>query len=386
MNNLSKHIKGDKTKWIITGVVLVLILAVLGGVVAAVITETNPKDWFGDIVNQLPEDENGDGEDLPVLDENGDVIPSDEVVPMPQAMTFRTAKSLMATTAVEGAAYDSVTLSATVKPDSAVDKTVDWTVEFVNPSSEWATGKTVTDYVTVTPQSDGATVATVQCLKPFGEQIRVTVISRMNTEATASCTVDFAVRPTQLLVSGIGLFPDSSSFFDNSGSIQTIEPLVANSSYLASDGKYQTATDPSVTVSGLSTFTVGELVINSFVVQGKPSSGLASALEAQGFGVYGEYQEMYITVPGGSKFTTTALSFILALGIDTAGDGSMSVSTVNAANIAIMNNTSDYDLDVRTTIETNVGTFVFNNQYKFNRSAAVFGVESVALNNTSLTI
>lgn len=386
MSNLNKHIKGDKTKWIITGVVLVLILAVLGGVVAAVITETNPKDWFGDIVNQLPEDENGDGEDLPVLDENGDVIPSDEVVPMPQAMTFRTAKSLMATTAVDGTTYDSVTLSATVKPDSAVDKTVDWTVEFVNPSSEWATGKTVTDYVTVTPQSDGATVATVQCLKPFGEQIRVTVTSRMNTEATASCTVDFAARPTRLLVSGIGLLSDSSSVFDNTGSIQTIEPLVANSSYLASGGKYQIMSSPSVDVAEITPHTVGDVVINSFKVEGKPSSGYASALEAQGFDVYGDYQVLYITLPGGSKNTTTVLSFVLACGIDTAGDGSMSVSTVNSANVAIMNNTSDYDLDVRTTIETNVGTFVFNNQYKFNRSAAVFGVESVALNNTSLTI
>ena len=85
--------------------------------------------------------------------------------------------------------------------------------------------------------------------------------------------------------------------------------------------------------------------------------------------------------------TTSGLSFILASGIDTAGDGSMNVSTVNSANIAIINNmSSNYDLDVRTTIETNVGTFVFNNQYKFNRSAAAFGVESVALNNSAITI
>lgn len=46
MSNLNKHVQSDKVKWIITGIVLVLILAILGGVLAAVLTEINPKDWF----------------------------------------------------------------------------------------------------------------------------------------------------------------------------------------------------------------------------------------------------------------------------------------------------------------------------------------------------
>ena len=46
MSNLKQHVKSDKVKWIITGIVLVLILAILGGVLAAVLTEINPKDWF----------------------------------------------------------------------------------------------------------------------------------------------------------------------------------------------------------------------------------------------------------------------------------------------------------------------------------------------------
>ena len=45
MSKLNNHIKSDKAKWIITGIVLVFILAILGGVVAAIVTETNPKDW-----------------------------------------------------------------------------------------------------------------------------------------------------------------------------------------------------------------------------------------------------------------------------------------------------------------------------------------------------
>ena len=85
-------------------------------------------------------------------------------------------------------------LTATITPDNASDKTVDWSVAFVNPDSEWATGKTVTDYVTVTPTSDGALTANVACFQAFGEQIKVTVMSRDNPEATATCLVDYAER------------------------------------------------------------------------------------------------------------------------------------------------------------------------------------------------
>lgn len=46
MSNLNYHIKSDKAKWVIMGIVLVLILAILGGVVAAIVTETNPKEWL----------------------------------------------------------------------------------------------------------------------------------------------------------------------------------------------------------------------------------------------------------------------------------------------------------------------------------------------------
>ncbi len=85
-------------------------------------------------------------------------------------------------------------LTASVYPSTATDKTVDWSVEFVNPSSAWATGKAVTDYVTVTPTSDGALTANVECLQAFGEQIKVIVTSRDNSSAKANCTVDYMKR------------------------------------------------------------------------------------------------------------------------------------------------------------------------------------------------
>ena len=85
----------------------------------------------------------------------------------------------------------SVNVVATITPDDAANKTVDWSVAFVNSSSAWANGKAATDYITAEPTTDGALTATVTCKAAFGEQIKITVTSRDNPEASASCTVDY---------------------------------------------------------------------------------------------------------------------------------------------------------------------------------------------------
>ena len=85
----------------------------------------------------------------------------------------------------------SVNVVATITPNDAANKAVDWTVAFVNASSAWANGKTATDYITAEPTTDGALTATVTCKAAFGEQIKIIVTSRDNPEASASCTVDY---------------------------------------------------------------------------------------------------------------------------------------------------------------------------------------------------
>lgn len=85
----------------------------------------------------------------------------------------------------------SVNVVATITPDDAANKAVDWSVAFVNSSSAWANGKAATDYITAEPTTDGALTATVSCKAAFGEQIKITVTSRDNPEASAFCTVDY---------------------------------------------------------------------------------------------------------------------------------------------------------------------------------------------------
>lgn len=87
-------------------------------------------------------------------------------------------------------------LTATVSPENAVNAILDWNLSWKNASSTWANGKTVTDYVTVTPTSDGALTADVECKQAFGEQIIITANVRGYVNIKATCTVDYREKVT----------------------------------------------------------------------------------------------------------------------------------------------------------------------------------------------
>ena len=177
-NELQKHKTADTVKWI---AVFIAIIVLTAGMLAALtngFTDFNQYGW-------LDEKEESKQEPADVTDGDGDKLVSGKVYDMPTAMIFRNATSLSMS------ASGGITVTATVKPDSAVNKNVDWTVSWQNPESEFATGKTATDYVTAQPSSDGSTTAVISCLAPFGEQIKVSVISRANPGAYAVMTVDY---------------------------------------------------------------------------------------------------------------------------------------------------------------------------------------------------
>ena len=116
--------------------------------------------------------------------------------------------SLMVARSVEPLAanvLESVTITATVKPDNTAENTgIDWSIKWKNPSSSWAMGKVVTDYVTVTPKGNdyaASKTATLNNLQPFGEQIVVTATARDNPSVTATCTVDYVQKVTNFSLS-----------------------------------------------------------------------------------------------------------------------------------------------------------------------------------------
>ena len=180
-----------KSNKIVTAVLAILLVIVIAGAAALVGVLSNGfKDW----TKFQPDEQTEQTEQTEETADNGGAIIGESVGSGVKVMSAKIAPENYAANGVSAQAETAYTLTATVLPEKASNKAVDWAVSFVNPSSAWATGKTVTDYVTVTPTADGALTANVECLQAFGEQIKVTVTSRNNAEATATCLVDYAER------------------------------------------------------------------------------------------------------------------------------------------------------------------------------------------------
>lgn len=117
------------------------------------------------------------------VDEIGTEYEEGKIYDMPSNLIF--------TSDVEETADNSgITLKATVKPSVAYDKSLTWSVKWKNSADSFATDNPdVTKFVTVTSKSSDT--AEVICLKPFGSQIEVIATSVSNTNAKATCTLDY---------------------------------------------------------------------------------------------------------------------------------------------------------------------------------------------------
>lgn len=138
-------------------------------------------------------------------------------------------------------------ITATVTPSNAANQLVDWSVAWVNSSSSWASGKTVTDYVTVTPVSDGALTANVECKQAFGEQIKITATSRENDNVSGSCTADYEQKYSGTKTS---IYFTSSSDYNQGGIISNVtgETVASVNVPLKAQTGYNTNTAPKQSV------------------------------------------------------------------------------------------------------------------------------------------
>ena len=87
-------------------------------------------------------------------------------------------------------------IQAIIEPSTAKNAAVDWSVEW----GEKQNGE-VTDYLTVTPDSDGSLSATVTCKQPFTGEIVVVCVTRQG-GYVATCTVTYAGQPTEIIITG----------------------------------------------------------------------------------------------------------------------------------------------------------------------------------------
>lgn len=172
-NELEMHKTSDKIKWILTLLAFILVGVMLTGIICG---------WF-DKKDDKPSD-GTEQEQSFVTNDEGEIINDGEIYAMPKAMTIRAAaQTLSSSNTVD------VRIEAYVYPLTAENKAVDYSVSWGKATEHG--NEQVTNYLTVTPDSDGSTLATVSCKKAFGnDQIIITVTTR-DGGYTATCTVSF---------------------------------------------------------------------------------------------------------------------------------------------------------------------------------------------------
>ena len=177
----------DKFSWVITIVAMVLVAILSIGLLCALFIQPS---------EEKP-DEQTEVQQAAVIDGEGNAMDADTVYAMPAAMSFSAASLAQArahfdepsgTTITSDESVD-VRIEAYVRPDDAANKKVDFSVA-------WGTAPThgsepVENYLTVTPDSDGSTTATVSCKKAFGDDTILITVTTREGGYTATCMVTF---------------------------------------------------------------------------------------------------------------------------------------------------------------------------------------------------
>lgn len=120
----------------------------------------------------------------PVVDQNGNAIAEGVTTSLPKGIVYTA-------DAVTTAEPVTRTFKATVTPSNATNKELIWSLAWKNASSEWASGKNIGEYLTL---SSSGMSATLTCSQAFGEQAIITVRSADNTDIYKNCTIDYSVK------------------------------------------------------------------------------------------------------------------------------------------------------------------------------------------------
>ena len=168
---LYEHKRSDTVKWVLTLISFILVGVMLAGIILG---------WF----------------------EKDDAEEEQAGAPAYSFIVGNSEGNRMSLTSVRNSAVtgESVTITATVEPDNEAENTgVDWTATWKNAGSEWASGKSVSDYVTLTPGGEDYAASksvTLENLQPFGEQIIIKATARDDPGITATCTADYVQKLT----------------------------------------------------------------------------------------------------------------------------------------------------------------------------------------------
>lgn len=168
--------KTNKIKWIAVFTALILLFA---GVIFSPVIAIGNKPVEAKVADSIKSAV--EPTETPVSDEN--------IAPVALKMS----KSFT-TYAANGQQTVSKKITATVMPVDAPDKSVDWSIKWCTPIE----GKDISEYLTLTPESDGALTATITALKGFeGGSAYVTATTRVG-GFTATCLIMYDGKPESL--------------------------------------------------------------------------------------------------------------------------------------------------------------------------------------------
>ena len=189
---LYEHKRSDTVKWVITLLGFILVGVMLAGIICG---------WFGK--NEKPDIED-ETEQAAIMDGNGNEMTGDSVYPMPEKMSFSAVAFAvpLAGERVAGTVTPQsveVRIEAYVYPENAANREVDYSVAWGNAPTHG--GEPVSNYLTVTPDSDGSRLATVSCKKGFDDDTIIITVTTRDVGHTATCTVNFVGIATEINVS-----------------------------------------------------------------------------------------------------------------------------------------------------------------------------------------
>lgn len=186
-NELYEHKRSDTVKWVLTLIAFIVVGVMLAGIILGWLEKSSSAE---------------EQEQAAVIDGDGNAMDSGTLYRMPEKMTFTAAGSgipLAQFGEPEGTtstARAEVRIEAYVVPENANNREVDFSVAWNEGAQRSA--EPVTDYVTVTPESDGSRVATVACIKGFGDDIILITVTTRDGGFQATCTVTFEGAPSSL--------------------------------------------------------------------------------------------------------------------------------------------------------------------------------------------
>ena len=262
-------------------------------------------------------------------------------------------------------------ITATVTPPDATNAIVDWSISWGDTQGSWGSGSQgdISDYLTITPESDGALTAEVECLAPFGTQAVITANIRGYEDIKDTCTVDYVQKYEDVTASIAfnGTGSDNVSWTLGSSTSVTAGFLDAESesdlaAYTGSGSVTADYSDVYTIESGAASVTVSYAYTAEYV----------AALEKAGITATANSYETLASSLSGNTATLTAIAADELLGFD--GE-SVTDEEYDAYRTYLIENASDVMLMIKIDVTSNEevagGTMTY--QLTFNNIGELVG-------------